>query len=368
MTKKKPIKIYHGLQPFACLFRIGVSVRNYLFDKGVLRTQTFPVPVICVGNITVGGTGKTPHTEYLIRLLKDEFRVAVLSRGYKRKSKGFVLADPSTPMEEIGDEPYQMAHKFPDIYMAVDRDRCHGIGMLTDGKTVPGVDVIILDDAYQHRYVKAGRTILLIDYNRPIHKDCMLPAGRLREPQQGKRRADIIIVSKCPADISHEEREELRRAIAPSTGQQLYFTTLDYGRLQPLFTTGDEKPLESLQVDEHILLVTGIASPAAIITRLEKHTRHIGTLTFADHHDFSEADLQRIEKAFDALPPKKLIVTTEKDAARLLHHPAVSEKLKPYIYVLPVNVEFLDKGEQMFNQNIIEYVRKDSRDSSLSEG
>ncbi len=334
----------------------------------MLHTQTFPVPVICVGNITVGGTGKTPHTEYLIRLLKDEFRVAVLSRGYKRKSKGFVLADPGTPMEEIGDEPYQMAHKFPDFHMAVESDRCPGIGMLTDGKTVPGVDVIILDDAYQHRYVKAGRTILLIDYNRPIHKDCMLPAGRLREPQQGKRRADIIIVSKCPADINHEEREELRRAIAPSTGQQLYFTTLDYGRLHPLFTTGDEKPLESLQADEHILLVTGIASPAAIITRLEKHTRHIGTLTFADHHDFSEADLQRIEKAFDALPPKKLIVTTEKDAARLLHHPAVSEKLKPYIYVLPVNVEFLDKGEQMFNQNIIEYVRKDSRDSSLSEG
>ena len=368
MGQRKPIKIYQGLQPFAFLFRIGVSVRNYLFDKGVLHSRTFPVPVICVGNITVGGTGKTPHTEYLIRLLKDQYQVAVLSRGYKRKSKGFVLAKPGTPMPEIGDEPYQMAHKFPYIYMAVDRDRCHGIGKLTDGQTTPGVGVIILDDAYQHRYVKAGRTILLIDYNRPICQDCMLPAGRLREPQQGKRRADIIIVSKCPPHLSREEQEELRRNISPSPHQQLYFTTLSYGKLQPLFVNEAERALDSLLADEHILLVTGIASPAAIISRLKEHTAHIGTLTFADHHDFSEADLQRIEKEFDALPPKKLIITTEKDAARLLNHPAVSGKLKPYIYVLPVSVEFLNEEEQMFNQNIIEYVRENSRDSSLPEG
>ncbi|WP_300726384.1 tetraacyldisaccharide 4'-kinase [uncultured Bacteroides sp.] len=368
MSGNRKIKIYHGLRPLAFLFRIGVTIRNYLFDKDILHSRSFPIPVICVGNITVGGTGKTPHTEYLIRLLKEEFQVAVLSRGYKRKSKGFVLADARTAMEEIGDEPYQMAHKFPDIYMAVDRDRSHGIEQLTDGHTAPGTKVIILDDAFQHRYVKAGKTILLIDYNRPIYMDCMLPAGRLREPQKGKTRADIIIVSKCPQAMSNEEEEELRRNISPEPHQQLYFTTLSYGKLQPLFTNGKERQLESLESDEHILLVTGIASPAAIIKRLEQHTSHIKTVTFADHHDFSEADLQKVEKTFDELPEKKLIITTEKDAARLINHPLVGEKLKPYIYVLPVSVEFLNEGEKMFNQNIIEYVRENSRNSSLSEG
>lgn len=229
MKLERKIKIYHGLLPLACLYRLGVSIRNWMFDRGILHSQSFPLPVICVGNISVGGTGKTPHTEYLIRLLQNEFQVAVLSRGYKRKSKGFVLATPETDADQIGDEPYQMAHKFPDIYVAVDRDRCHGINQLTDGHTAPGIKVIVLDDAFQHRYVKAGLTILLIDYNRPIHLDRMLPAGRLREPESGKKRADIIIVSKCPAQMSEAEQQALRYDIAPLPCQQLYFTTLAYG-------------------------------------------------------------------------------------------------------------------------------------------
>lgn len=369
MGNGKKIKIYHSLLPVACLYRLGVVVRNKLFDKGILHSHMFGLPVVCVGNISVGGTGKTPHTEYLINLLRREFQVAVLSRGYKRKSKGFVLASSETSADQIGDESYQMAHKFPDIYVAADRNRCHGIERLTDGRTAPGTQVIILDDAFQHRYVKAGLTILLIDYNRPIHRDRMLPAGRLREPEEGKKRADIIIVSKCPADISRTEQQALAAEIAPLPHQQLYFTTFAYGKLLPLFLTVPERTLESIQPDEHILLLTGIASPAAIIGTLSVHTRFIIPATFPDHHDFNARDMKRIKESFEKLPEgKRFIVTTEKDAARLISHPLLDESLKPYIYVLPIQVEFLNKEGDLFNQNIIEYVRKNSRNSCLSEG
>lgn len=367
--KGKSIKIYYFLLPFAALYRIGVTIRNKLFDRGLLRTQSFPLPVISVGNITVGGTGKTPHTECLIRLLEADYRVAVLSRGYKRKSKGFVLADMHTPIEQIGDEPYQMAHKFPKIHMAVDADRCKGIRCLTDGRITPLPEVIILDDAFQHRYVKPGLSILLIDYNRPIWKDRMLPAGRLREPQSGKYRADLIIVSKCPPHLSNEEQEQLRRKIAPRSGQEVYFTTLVYGKLRPLFAKGQpERPLDSLHADEQVLLVTGIASPAAIIHELQKHVRQIIPQTFPDHHHFTKADMEGVCKAFFRLPgQQRLIVVTEKDAARLTDNSLLNEELKPYVYVLPVEVGFLANQQQMFHQNLIRYVTENSRNSSIPQ-
>lgn len=180
-------KIYWGLWPFSVLFGIGVRVRNLLFDVGWLHEERFPLPVICIGNLTVGGTGKTPHTEYLIRLLQNSFRLAVLSRGYKRKSKGFVLASSTSRMEDIGDEPYQMARKFPAIHVAVDGDRCRGIRQLTSPQGAPDTEVILLDDAFQHRYVRPGLRILLMDYHRPVECDQLLPAGRLREPASGKK-------------------------------------------------------------------------------------------------------------------------------------------------------------------------------------
>lgn len=366
---ENPIKIYHTLLPLAALYRIGVSIRNKLFDWGLLHAQSFPFPVISVGNITVGGTGKTPHTEYLIRLLEADYRVAVLSRGYKRKSKGFVLADVHTPIEEIGDEPYQMAHKFPRIRMAVDADRCHGIGCLTDGRITPLPEVIILDDAFQHRYVKPGLSILLIDYNRPIWKDRMLPAGRLREPQGGTHRADIIIVSKCPPHLSPDEQVRLRDKIAPHHRQEVYFTTLVYGKLRPLFTQAlPQRPLNSLQADEQILLVTGIASPAAIIQELHRYVHQVVPQTFADHHHFTKADMEHIRQAFLRLPEhKRLIIVTEKDAARLIDNALLCEELKPYMYVLPVEVSFLANQKQMFHQNLIRYVTENSRNSCISQ-
>ena len=193
------IKINEWLLPLSWLYGIGIRFRNFLFDVGILKSQDYKVPIISVGNITVGGTGKTPHVEYLVKLLKDQFNVAVLSRGYKRKSRGYVLADKDTPMQQIGDEPYQMKQKFPGITVAVDKNRRRGIAQLTEDDKV---DVILLDDAFQHRYVKPGVNILLVDYHRLIIYDKLLPAGRLREPLPGKNRADIVIVTKCPTASS----------------------------------------------------------------------------------------------------------------------------------------------------------------------
>lgn len=195
------IKIRKWLTPLSMLYGMVVGIRNQLFELGFLKSRSFDIPVISVGNITVGGSGKTPHIEYLVRLLKDKVKVAVLSRGYKRKSKGYVLADADTSMSDIGDEPYQMKKKFPDIYIAVDKNRCEGIDNLTQQDATKDTDVVLLDDAFQHRYVKPGVNILLVDYHRLIISDKLLPAGRLREPKEGKARADIVIITKCPKDL-----------------------------------------------------------------------------------------------------------------------------------------------------------------------
>lgn len=258
MHKNKP-KIYWGLWPVSMLYGIGASIRNKLFDWGMLRSRSFPFPLICIGNLTVGGTGKTPHTEYLIRLLKKEFKVAALSRGYKRETKGFVLASSSSTAAEIGDEPFQMARKFPDITVAVDADRCEGINLIQE--KCPATEVILLDDAFQHRYVTPGLSVLLTDYNRPIYEDQLLPAGRLRETRNGKKRADMIIVTKCPAGLSDTEQESIKRKLQPHSGQKVLFTTMKYGKLQPLFANAAERSLDSLKKQEEILLLTGIASP-----------------------------------------------------------------------------------------------------------
>ena len=208
-------------------------VRNRAFDKGVLVSRAFDLPVICIGNITVGGTGKTPHTEYLIRLLKDKYRLAVLSRGYGRKSRGYVIADEKVTMQQLGDEPYQMHCKFPDVTVAVDENRVHGILALLSRKKEP--DVILLDDAYQHRYVEAGMNILLIDYNRPIWCDAVLPFGRMRESIQGVGRADIVIVTKSPRELGCDEQMQIKKLLAAIKEVPVFFSTMRYGEHYPLF-------------------------------------------------------------------------------------------------------------------------------------
>ena len=256
------IKLNRKLLPLSWFYGLGVGFRNTLFEMGVLKSRSFSTPVISVGNITVGGTGKTPHVEYLIRLLKDKLNVAVLSRGYKRKSHGFVLADKDTPMRNIGDEPYQIKQKFPEVTVAVDAKRTRGIEKLTSDKTEKGVDVILLDDAFQHRYVKPGINILLVDYHRLVIYDKLLPAGRLREPVRSKDRADIVIITKCPKDLKPMEFRVITKAMELYPYQQLYFSTLEYDTLKPVFTEQTESTeqiqtgmLDSLS-DKNVLLLT----------------------------------------------------------------------------------------------------------------
>ena len=359
------IKINEWLLPLSWLYGLGVKFRNMLFEIGILRSESFDVPVISVGNITVGGTGKTPHVEYLIELLKDKAKVAVLSRGYKRRTRGFVIADDNATAKTIGDEPLQMKRKYgDDITVAVDRKRCHGIRQLTSDEE--GIDVILLDDAFQHRYVKPGVNILLVDYHRLIIYDKLLPAGRLREPLSGKNRADIVIVTKCPHDLKPMEFRVITKAMNLYPFQRLFFTCLEYRNITPVFGSG-EQSLDSIGKDCHILLLTGIASPQQMIEDLSPRCPHITPLTFGDHHTFTSSDVARINNEFAALPHPKMIITTEKDATRLIAVEGLSEEVRGAMFALPVKIRFMLGQEESFNEKIIGYVRKNSRNSILAK-
>lgn len=358
------IKINEWLLPLSWLYGLGVRLRNWMFNIGLKKSRSFDIPVISVGNITVGGSGKTPHVEYLINLLHEKFRVAVLSRGYKRKSHGYLLAGKDTTMPEIGDEPFQMKSKYKDIYVAVDKDRCHGIDRLTTDDATKDVDAILLDDAYQHRYVKPGINILLIDYHRLIIYDKLLPAGRMREPKEGTSRADIVIITKCPKDLKPMEFRVLKRALNLYPYQDLYFTTLRYNALKALFS--DERlSLNALPKNVNIMLLTGIASPEQMMVDLQTVSKRITPLTFGDHHLFTAEDVEQINSTFAAMHKPKVIITTEKDATRLENLDGLSEETKSNIYALPIRIQFMLGGEEEFNNKIISYVRKNSRNSIL---
>ncbi len=348
------IHINEWLRPLSWVYGMCVRLRNACFNTGLFSEVSFDLPVICIGNITVGGTGKTPHTEMLINILQSDYRVAVLSRGYKRKSRGFHLATSDSTMHEIGDEPWQMKQKFPQTVIAVDAKRRRGIRCLL--KQVQDIDVILLDDAYQHRYVKAGLNILLTDYHRLITDDELLPAGRLREPISAKERADIVIVTKCPSEMKPMDYRVIQEALALKPYQQLFFSTFCYGRLYRLFfdTPGQE---EEITHDTHVLLLTGIASPQQMLIDLRQITRHITPLSFADHHEFSARDIQRVEEAFTAMQgSKRLIITTEKDASRLRLVNNLSPIVRRHIYVLPIEVKILRHEQSLFQHSIREFV------------
>lgn len=358
------VAIDSWLLPLSWLYGLGVWLRNFLFDKGILSSRRFDLPIVSVGNITVGGTGKTPHVEYLIRLLQDEFQIAVLSRGYRRKSRGFVRYKAHTKMEEIGDEPFQMATKFPKIMLAVDADRVHGVETILNEPTMAGVEAVVLDDAFQHRYIHSGLQIVLIDYHRPIFEDALLPAGRLREPAVGVKRAQLIVVTKCPPTLSELERQWWLRRIQICAGQEVFFSTLDYGELYPLFDTDENCVIDSTT---NVLLLTGIVNPKPIENYLGLLTGKIHSARFPDHHQFSEKDLKSIELQFHALPRPRLIVTTEKDAARLKESGYLSDEVKAHLFVLPVEVRLLFNEKDSFNKKITAYVRENSRNSSFSK-
>lgn len=361
------MNINKKLLPLSWFYGIGVGFRNFLFETNILKSRSFSTPVISVGNITVGGTGKTPHVEYLVRLLKDKAHVAVLSRGYKRKSSGFLLATPETTMKDIGDEPYQMKQKFPDIDVAVDKKRTRGIDRLIKTRDV---DVILLDDAFQHRYVKPGINILLVDHHRLIIYDELLPAGRLRESVDGKNRADIVIVTKCPKTLNPMEFRVLTKQMNLYPYQQLYFTTIDYDPLLPVFESKPSKHLKTLEdlAGNNILLLTGIASPGQMKADLKPYAASLRPLTFSDHHYFKAKDVRRINEIFSNMPSPKLIVTTEKDATRLKAVNGFSEEVRNSLYALPIKVSFMQDGEEQFDERILGYIQKNSRNSILVKG
>lgn len=357
------IKINEWLQPLSWLYGAGVGFRNFLFEVGILKSRVFQTPVISVGNITVGGTGKTPHVEYLVRLLQDKMRIAVLSRGYKRKSHDFLIADEDTPMKLIGDEPYQMKQKFPRITVAVDKKRTRGISILENSKQAP--DVILLDDAFQHRYVKPGANILLVDYHRLVIYDKLLPAGRLREPLKAKDRADVVIVTKCPKELKPMDYRVITKAMNLYPYQQLFFTTLDYEPLQPIFSKAPKTPGPLAQ--QNVLLLTGIASPQQLQEDMKPQVKSITPLTFADHHDFSQKDIKRLNETFAAMTAPKCIITTEKDAARLAQIDGLSDEVMSNIYARPIRICFMLEQEETFNNLITGYVIKNSRNHIVAQ-
>lgn len=360
------IKIHSSLLPLSFLYGMGVRFRNMLFDTGILESRSFPIPVISVGNITVGGAGKTPHVEYLIRLLCETKRVSVLSRGYKRRTKGYLLASSSSTSLELGDEPYQMYLKYGrQVHVAVSANRCEGIERLCSDPETKDTDVILLDDAFQHRYVKPGVNILLVDYHRLIVYDKLLPAGRLREPKDGKRRADIVIVTKCPPDLRPMDFRVITKALNLYPYQKLFFTTIEYGDLIPLFSNSRSLTLSEITSDFEVLVLSGIASPQHLLCDIQKHTDNVIPMTFRDHHLFTPKDIARINNTFDSLSSKRIIITTEKDAARLVGLDGLSDDVRNHIYALPIKTTFLLEQQEQFDEFILSYVLKNSKDSIL---
>ena len=331
--------------------------RNRMFDYGMLESRKFPVATICIGNISVGGTGKTPHTEYLIESLHDNHKVAVLSRGYGRKSKGYIKAGTDTTMEALGDEPFQIKNKYPEIAVAVCEKRVEGIErLMTEEK---GLQTILLDDAYQHRYVKAGLNILLIDMNRPVWCDNVMPFGRLRESIAGIKRADIVIMTKC-GERAMGQHEEICNRIRSYKDIPVYFSAIRYGRLYPLF--GEARQEAAITPGSSILLVTGIAKPQLLKEEIEKRGAKVTLMQYGDHHNFTTAEIDEIAKRFGETG-STMIVTTEKDATRLLHRTDLPQEIRDNIYALPIEMAILNGEEELFNQNIYNYVTENSRDS-----
>ncbi|RED19504.1 lipid-A-disaccharide kinase [Flavobacterium cutihirudinis] len=331
------------LFPFAILYGFITSIRNFLFDKGILKSTSFDIPVIAVGNLSVGGTGKTPQIEYLIRLLSDQYRIATLSRGYKRKSEGFVLADATSNAEILGDEPFQFYQKFPNIQVAVDANRTNGIQQLLSQKNKP--EVILLDDAYQHRKVKAGFYILLTSFDDLYADDYMLPTGNLRESRSGANRASIVVVTKCPKNLSEEKREQIRLKLKLSCSQQSFFTFIDY---DDMVYGKEEKIAVNELKSESKLLIAGIAKPTPFFDYLKNETDEC--LTFPDHHHFSDADLDAIKNKANG----RKIITTEKDYVRLKDSKLVSQ-----LYYLPIKSTFINH-QQNFDATVLEYVKTNS--------
>jgi tetraacyldisaccharide 4'-kinase len=356
------------LYPFSLLFAVVVFFRNFFFDTGIFRSVEFPFPVISVGNITVGGTGKTPHVEHIISILMDRFTLAVVSRGYGRRSSGFVIATTGSTVREVGDEPLQIKRKFPEVEVAVSASRVKGIRELVRQK--PGIRAVILDDAFQHRWVKPGISMLLLDYNRPPSADMLLPAGRLRENLSSRKRAAIVIITKCPPGMSPIERRVIRNELNLFPWQSLYFTTYSYGKPIPVFSDGLPFPAgeKDAGAKPAVVMVTGIATPGVFKNHLLGISSRIEQLSYPDHHNFTPEDIRQIVNAWDGVAEEqKVIITTEKDAVRLQGTPGIDSRVMPHMYYIPLGIRFIERNGNEFKKKIIQYVAEDKRDHIISQ-
>ncbi len=340
------------LLPVAWLYGFIMWVRNLLFDSGILRQVEFDIPIISVGNLSLGGTGKTPHTEYLVRLLKDIYCVATLSRGYGRETRGFLLAPRRTNAKYIGDEPMQYSRKFPGIRVAVDEKRRRGVRNLIE--KVPGLEVILLDDAFQHRWVRPGLSIVLTDYHHLYFEDHVVPSGRLREFPRGIKRADIIVVSKTPRILSPITRRRILEQMKTTEKQQVFFSFISYAPPVPVF----DYPANAFPVKPgYILLFTGIAHDYPLKEQLERECRDLVMVKYPDHYPYSLKDAEELKKRFDDLPgSKKVLVTTEKDAMRLRAVDAANIFKNVPLFYIPIEVDFHGQDRENFNKAVLSYV------------
>jgi tetraacyldisaccharide 4'-kinase len=350
---------------FSLVYGMVVNFRNLLFNLNILRGREFEVPVISVGNITVGGTGKTPHTEHLIQLLGTKFNIAVLSRGYKRKSRGFLTVETSSTSKQVGDEPLQIKMKFPAVMVAVDENRVRGIERILEiSEKRP--DVIILDDAFQHRYVTPSINILLIDFSRMITEDELLPLGRLREPASNRDRANIIIVTKCPREIKPIDERIITKDLHIWPYQDLFFSRIKYGEVLPLFPEKVKENKGAIDSETGVLLLTGIANPESLKARLLQTTRTVVSAEYPDHHAFTLKDMEQVASQLAVLSTaKKMIVTTEKDTFRIKEIDNLPEIIAENLYYIPIEIKFINQTDNDFDKKILKYVGENKSNFEL---
>ncbi|MCM1483970.1 MAG: tetraacyldisaccharide 4'-kinase [Muribaculaceae bacterium] len=360
MAKRSKFLTMLLLYPISVVYGWVMAVRNAMFEHGLLKQREFDIPVISVGNISMGGTGKTPHTEYIVDMLKDRYHMGVLSRGYKRKTKGFVQATKNSHVDDIGDEPYQIYHKFRKygVMMAVCENRVEGIEQMRE--IDPALNLIVLDDAFQHRYVKPAASVVLMEWSRPAFQDHLLPYGHLREPMGALNRADVVIVTKCPDDMKPVECRIFRERLELFPYQKLLFSRYEYEGLKPLFP--DDAPaeikLEDLTREDTILVVCGVANPRPFVKYLRTYMARIKIKRYADHHHFTHADMESILQKFNLMKGRrKIVVTTEKDGVRLVNNPYFPHKLRKCTYYLPIKVGFTDYSDCSLDTAIESVIR-----------
>ena len=345
--------------PLSWLYGMVVHIRHKLFDLKILLSEEFDIPVVCIGNLTVGGTGKTPVAELLIERFSEHYRVGVLSRGYRRRTKGFVLSTPTSSARTIGDEPRQMKLKYPSVPVAVCEKRAEGIRLLR--KAHPEIELIILDDAFQHRYVEPWVNILLMDYNNPVYRDRLLPWGRLRDTRNQIHRANFVLVTKCPDDLNPLDMRIVINSLGLFPYQSLYFTRMRQGEITPLFA---DRAVGKVREGDPVIAMSGIANPVPLLENLRKRFDVVAELTFDDHHTYRLSDMRRLEALFAAYPDA-VVLTTEKDAVKLTNRKKVPEAVQQRLYYVPIHVSFVADSESEFLRQLELYVRTNQKYSLL---